>query len=211
MSQVCDGEREGSAHSSPPPPPPPPPPHPRSVAKYTYAVLLNESYRPAVHDPVPHPSCFFTNDSGIQVRNILVPLVQRNDDVAVDHSVGRSVVPSHDTQTDISFRIYRLDRRICEVSDGSKRTYLIDDELAATLPPRMQQLHVSGVQPVATVNVAIGGRGTRIDREATMQMFFGRTEISVVASSRNTGETKKANISWDGSGSLGGGGSSGAR
>lgn len=172
------------------------------VAKHTYAVLLNETYRPAVHDPVPHPSYFFINDSGTQVRNILVPLVQRNDDVAVDHSVTRNVVPSQDSQTDISFRIFRLDRRIGEVNDSSKRTYLLDDVVLSELPNRMKQLHVSNTSPAAAINVNIGSRGSRLDREASLQIFFGRSEIGVVASSRTTGETKRATITWDGSGTL---------
>lgn len=179
------------------------------MAKYTYAVLLNESYRPAVHDPVPHPAYFFINDSGTQVRNVLVPLVQRNDDVSVEHWVTRNVVPSSDAQTDISFRIYRLDRRICEVSDTSKRTYLLDDALMSEVPARMAQLHVAGVQPVATVAVSIGSRGARMDREATLKLFFGRTEIEVHASSRATGESTRATIRWDGSGSLAAMGSGG--
>jgi hypothetical protein len=142
------------------------------------------------------------NDGGTQVKNILVPLAQRGDEVPVDHAVSRKVLPSHDHQTDISFKVYRLDRRICEVSETTKRTFLLDDSIADDVSAKVRDLHVAGLSPAATVDVNIGKKGSRLDREAKVEIYFGRTEVSVTASSRIPGEIKRASIRWDGSGVL---------
>lgn len=157
------------------------------------------SYR---YPQVPHPSCFFTNASGVQIKNVLVPLVQRNDELPVDSSATQAAIPALDSQTDCSFRIYRLDRRIGALDAYSKRTYLIDDDVVADLPPRLLEPHVHGVQPVAVIDVFTGSKGARVDRVADLSLFFGRTEISVTAVSRSTGKKTSASIKWEGSGQL---------
>jgi len=73
------------------------------VAKATFAVALCERYSPALHDPVPHPSYIITNSTGKWVDNVLVPLIQLNDDVPVDHVASTEVNPVRDGQEWVNF------------------------------------------------------------------------------------------------------------
>lgn len=59
------------------------------VAKMTIAVSLCERYNPALHNPLPHPSYLITNSTGQWVDNVLVPLIQLNEDIPVDHVSGQ--------------------------------------------------------------------------------------------------------------------------
>ena len=75
------------------------------VSKMTVAVSLCERYNPAVHDPIPHESYLVTNSQGMWVDNVLVPLIQLNDDIPVDHVVGQEVCPLKDGQMVVNFNV----------------------------------------------------------------------------------------------------------
>ena len=83
------------------------------VSKMTVGVSLCERYNSAVHDPIPHESYLIRNSSGTWVDNVLVPLIQLNDDIPVDHVVGQEVMPLRDGQTTVNFNVSGRVCRVC--------------------------------------------------------------------------------------------------
>lgn len=142
------------------------------VSKYTLAVALCERYNPVLHDPVPHPSYLIVNSSGTWVNNVLVPLVQRNDNVPVDMEVTQEVAPVRDGQTNVNFVLYKVDRRLPPMGPATARTFVITKTVADAAPPRMLEAHVPESAGVATVSVLVGG-GASINTRATLSLFFG--------------------------------------
>lgn len=166
------------------------------ISKYTLAVSLCERYNPALHDPVPHPSYLVINSSGTWVDNVLVPLVQKNDDVAVEYKCDQEVAPVRDGQTTVNFVLYRTARRLPPIAPGVRRTYVITDAVAKAAPPRLLEAHVPESAAVAKLSVLTGG-GPAASTRATLSLFFGRTEIQAIAVSKSTGDRRKVAISFD--------------
>ena len=167
------------------------------VAKMTIAVSLCERYNPAVHDPVPHPSYIISNSSGTWIDNVLVPLVRKGDDVPVEHSVEQEVAPVRDGQGSVNFVLYRIDRRLPELTPTQSRTYVITAEVAASVPPSLLALHVPRSAAEATLSV-LTGSGTAASTRASCTLFFGKTEITANAASKTTGDKKKVLVKWEG-------------
>jgi hypothetical protein len=169
------------------------------VAKMTIAVSLCERYSPELHDPVPHPSYVITNSTGTWVDNVLVPLVQLGDDVPVSHSVQQEVSPVRDGQTTVNFVLFRLDTRMPPLQAGAPRTYVITDEVAQRAPPALIAKHVREAAAVSRLTVNVGG-GMIASTRATVSLFFGKTEISAEAYSKQTGDRRNVTIDWSGGG-----------
>ena len=169
------------------------------VAKYTIAVALCELYDPAVHDPVPHPSYMVHTARGTYVDNVMVPLVQKNDEVGSTEARTTKADPLRDGQTTVSFRLYGLDRRLPPLTDDTPRSYLITERVAGGVPESALEQHVPASATVGSVTVNTGGGPARTSM-CTLSLFFGRTEIRAQATATATGERKQVAISWEGAG-----------
>ena len=130
------------------------------------------------------------------VDNVLVPLIQLNDDIPVDHVVGQEVCPVRDGQQVVNFTLYRLSRRLPPVQAGVPRTYVITEPVAKLLPPALTRDHVPASAAAAKLNVNVGGGEAALAR-ASVSLFFGRTEVNAVAHSITTGDRRKVTINWD--------------
>lgn len=224
------------------------------ISRHTYCVRLAEPYDPNVHDPLPHRRYLQDSSSGGKyARNVLVPLVQRGDEIATDMSVQQEVCPLLDSQIDVTFDLYRLDCRLPPLDGKFRRTFVYDDDLPEPPAEHLQlckdeagmvkalaqlksglnklvkavgrrqkaRLRAGGAltdsaaaeaglpdylpfvklhDRLATVSVDIGttadhpGRNGRL---ATLSLFFGRTEITTVATAKNSGAKREVTITYE--------------
>ncbi len=77
-----------------------------------------------MHEPVPHPSYVEITPDGPYVRHILVPLVQKGDELAIDFCCERMVIPLSASQTDCHFNIFRLSSRLPPLMLRTKRAWV---------------------------------------------------------------------------------------
>ena len=166
------------------------------VAKCTIAVALCERYNPAVHDPVPHPSYMVHTPQGSYVDNVLVPLVQRNEDVGANEVRETEVSPVRDAQGSVLFKLFRVDRRLPPNTPDTPRVYLITSRVAEGVPAHQLSAHVPESAAIGRVNVQTGS-GSALASRAKLSLYFGRTEIKAQAFSQTTGDSRQVSISWD--------------
>ena len=126
----------------------------------------------------------------------MVPLVQMNDDVPVDHIVEQEVSPVRDGQTTVNFTLYRLNSRLAPLAANQPRTYVITDTVQRAAPPALIKAHVPESSAAAKLTVNVGG-GAASSTRASVSLFFGRTEITANAHSKTTGDRRKVTVTWD--------------
>jgi uncharacterized membrane protein YgcG len=102
------------------------------ISRYTYAVSLAERYNPSLHDPLPARSYLERAlDGNVYCRNVLVPLVQRGDELPVDFEVQREATPLTREMSKTAFDLYRLDCRLPPAHLGLRRALVLDEGLEA--------------------------------------------------------------------------------
>ena len=126
-----------------------------------------------------------------------MPLVRKGDDVPVEHVVEQEVSPVRDGQGSVNFVLYRIDRRLPELTATQPRTYVITEDVARSVPPSVLALHVPRSAAEATLSV-LTGQGSAVSTRASCALYFGRTEITANAASKTTGDRKKVLVKWEG-------------
>ena len=105
------------------------------VSRYTYAVSLAEAYTAALHDPLPAPSYLFRRgDNQAFATNVLVPLVQRGDELPIDFSVEREAHPLSKSQVTATFDVFRLKHRLPPMELGLRRCFVLMDGMDEPSP-----------------------------------------------------------------------------
>ena len=74
---------------------------------------------------------------------------------------------------------------------------MITEPVARAAPAHLLAAHVPDRTVVASLAVNVGG-GRSADTRATVSLFFGRTELSASAVSKQTGDERKVSLNFEG-------------
>jgi molecular chaperone DnaK (HSP70) len=166
------------------------------VMKYSWGFLAQETYDPAIHEPI-HKK----RQHGKDTVSIVLPAVQIGQTVKVGHVFKQTLYASTPQQKYMEFRLFRVSERIHDPFDNEiwdKRTVAVKDK-----HPYQEWVHkdtreVSTVDDLAaTISIRIGSRGLpAADRTVDLEIHFGEAEIEAKAISHLTKKEQKLLITY---------------
>lgn len=162
------------------------------VVRSSWGYLAAEEFNVEVHD-----KRHVVEIDGCSRVNVLMPLVQKGERIAFDHTVTKSRLrPVREDQVVIDFELYHVDRLIADpVKEPKAPRTVVVDALRKHAGDRCDQVLRSARSALLTVEIG-DLDAPRVMRSVELQVLFGATAVSVSGSASATGATRKTSLSY---------------